>query len=63
MLETRVKQATLPVIAELRKRILRLKISYLAIGDVIELDHKIEDPLIIKSWRIYRNSLSAREIK
>ena len=49
MLETRVKQAELPIVAELGTTNITIE-DFLSmhIGDVIQLDQKIEDPLILK---------------
>ena len=49
MLETRVKQATLPVIAELGTTNITIEdFLMMAMGDVIELDQKFENPLTLK---------------
>ena len=49
MLEKRVKQASLPVVAELGTTSISIEdFLMMNIGDVIELDQKIEDPLILK---------------
>ena len=49
MLEKRVKQASLPVVAELGTTSISIEdFLTMNIGDVIELDQKIEDPLILK---------------
>ncbi|RKQ19802.1 flagellar motor switch protein FliM [Ureibacillus endophyticus] len=48
-LETKVKQAQLPVIAELGTTDITIEdFLYLSVGDVIQLDKKIDDPLILK---------------
>ena len=49
MLETRVKQAKLPVIAELGTTDITIEdFLMMTIGDVIQLDQKIENPLTLK---------------
>ena len=49
MLEIRVKQAQLPVVAELGNSDLTIEdFLSMAIGDVIQLDQKIKDPLVLK---------------
>jgi flagellar motor switch protein FliM len=49
MLESRVKQASLPVVAELGASSISIEdFLTMNIGDVIELDQKIADPLILK---------------
>ncbi|WP_431029481.1 flagellar motor switch protein FliM [Lysinibacillus sp. LZ02] len=49
MLENRVKQSTLPVVAELGTTSISVEdFLTMNIGDVIELDQKITDPLILK---------------
>ncbi|KGR86423.1 flagellar motor switch protein FliM [Lysinibacillus odysseyi] len=49
MLESRVKQASLPVVAELGTTSISIEdFLMMNIGDVIELDQKIADPLILK---------------
>ena len=49
MLETRVKQAELPVVAELGTTNITVEdFLYMNIGDVIQLDQKIEKPLILR---------------
>lgn len=49
MLESRVKQASLPVVAELGSTSISIEdFLMMNIGDVIELDQKIKDPLILK---------------
>ncbi|WP_413365509.1 flagellar motor switch protein FliM [Lysinibacillus sp. 3P01SB] len=49
MLESRVKQASLPVVAELGSTSISIEdFLMMNIGDVIELDQKITDPLILK---------------
>ncbi|MFS0688090.1 flagellar motor switch protein FliM [Sporosarcina sp. 179-K 8C2 HS] len=49
ILEKRLKQATLPLTTELGKGSMSVEdFLYLQIGDVISLDRKIEDPLIVK---------------
>lgn len=49
MLENRVKQASLPVVAELGNTSISIEdFLMMNIGDVIELDQKIADPLILK---------------
>ena len=49
MLEKRVKQASLPVVAELGTTSISIEdFLVMNVGDVIELDQKITDPLILK---------------
>jgi len=49
MLEKRVKQAELPLIAELGTTNITIEdFLYMNIGDVIQLDQNIEDPLLLK---------------
>ena len=49
MLEDRIKQAELPVIAELGTTSLTIEdFLTMNIGDVIPIDQKIADPLIVK---------------
>ena len=49
MLETRVKQAKLPVVAELGTTDITIEeFLTMAIGDVVQLDQKIENPLTLK---------------
>lgn len=49
MLETRVKQAKLPVIAELGTTDITIEdFLMMATGDVIQLEQKIENPLTLK---------------
>ncbi|WP_252503598.1 flagellar motor switch protein FliM [Sporosarcina sp. Marseille-Q4943] len=49
ILEKRLKQATLPLTTELGKGSMSVEdFLYLQVGDVISLDRKIEDPLIVK---------------
>ena len=49
MLETRIKEAELPVIAELGTTQLSIEdFLHLNIGDVIQIDQKINDPLVLK---------------
>lgn len=49
MLESRIKQAELPVIAELGTTQLSIEdFLHLNIGDVIQIEQKIKDPLILK---------------
>jgi flagellar motor switch protein FliM len=49
MLETRIKQAELPVIAELGAAHLSVDdFLHMNIGDVIQLDQRVNDPLILK---------------
>ncbi|MGM9948634.1 MAG: flagellar motor switch protein FliM [Lysinibacillus sp.] len=49
MLESRVKQASLPVVAELGTTSISIEdFLVMNVGDVIELDQKIADPLILK---------------
>lgn len=48
-LETKVKQAQLPLIAELGTTDITIEdFLYLSVGDVIQLDQKIDDPLILR---------------
>lgn len=49
MLESRVKQASLPIVAELGTTSISIEdFLVMNVGDVIELDQKIADPLILK---------------
>ncbi len=49
LLEKRLKKAPLPIIAELGNGQMTVEdFLYLQVGDVISLDRKIEDPLIVK---------------
>lgn len=49
MLEKRIKQAELPVIAELGSTHITVEdFLYMSRGDVIQLDQKIDEPLILK---------------
>ncbi|MCM3709933.1 flagellar motor switch protein FliM [Sporosarcina luteola] len=49
ILEKRLKQASLPLTSELGKGSMSVEdFLYLQVGDVISLDRKIEDPLIVK---------------
>ncbi|MEK4024228.1 flagellar motor switch protein FliM [Mammaliicoccus sciuri] len=49
LLERRIKKATLPVVADLGKGEISIEdFLYLQMGDVISLDTKIEDPLVIR---------------
>ncbi len=49
MLETRVKQAELDLIAELGATDITIEdFLFMNVGDVIQLDKKIDDPLILK---------------
>lgn len=49
ILEKRLKQASLPLTTELGKGSMSVEdFLYLQVGDVISLDRKIEDPLIVK---------------
>ena len=49
MLEDRIKQAELPLIAELGTTNLTIEdFLQMSVGDVVQIDRKIEDPLILK---------------
>ena len=49
MLEDRIKQAELPLIAELGTTNLTIEdFLQMSVGDVIQIDQKINDPLILK---------------
>lgn len=49
ILEKRLKQATLPIATELGKGSMSVEdFLYLQVGDVISLDRKIDDPLLVK---------------
>ena len=53
MLEKRVKQASLPIVAELGTTDITIEdFLTMAIGDVIQLDQKIENPLVLKVGNI-----------
>lgn len=64
MLENRVKQADLDVVAELGSTSITIEdFLYMNIGDVIEIDQKITDPLILRVGSIPKFTVQPGKLK